>query len=115
MAELVIRERQVDRITILDLSGDITISAGGRQLGGKIGDIAGEGRTKILLNLASVNYVDSCGLGNLIAAYNTVRREGGLLKLLHLTKRVREVMVITKLVTVFDVFEDERAALASYN
>ena len=114
MAELNIQERRAGEVTILDLQGDITIGAGGGMLKDRIGGLAAAGRRKILLNLSRVRYVDSSGLGSLIYGFNAVSREGGQIKLLNLTERVRELMIITKLVTVFDTFEEEQAALTSY-
>ena len=114
MTELKISERQVGPVTVLDLSGNITIGAGGKELSGAIRGLVEQGRDRILLNLSKVVYVDSCGLGNMVSGYNRVRRAGGQIKLLNLTAGVRDVMTITKLVTVFDVFEEESAALKSY-
>ena len=114
MAELNIKERQVSGVTVLDLQGDIIIGSGGRELSGALRRLVEGGERKVLLNLAGTRYVDSSGLGHLIACRNLVRGAGGQLKLLRLTERVRDIMVITKLVTVFDVFEEEPAALASY-
>ena len=115
MAELRIGRRKVGEVTILDLQGDIIIGSGGRELNGALKRLAAGGERKVLLNLAGTRFVDSSGLGHLVACHNLMRAEGGQLKLLRLTERVRDVMVITKLVTVFDVFDEEPAALASYN
>ena len=114
MAKLHIRERQAGDITILDLDGSITIGEGSNVLRGAIKRLIEGGKKRLLLNLAKVTYVDSSGLGNLISSLTTVAREGGQLKLLNLTQRIREVMVITKLVTVFDAYDDEASALSSY-
>ncbi len=115
MADLRIGRRRAGDVTILDLQGDIIIGSGGRELDGALRRLAAGGERKVLLNLAGTRFVDSSGLGHLIACRNLMREKGGQLKLLRLTERVRDVMVITKLVTVFDVFDEEPAALASYN
>ena len=114
MVRLNIEERQAGDVTILDLAGNITLGSGGRELDGLVRDLVREGRSKILLNLADVIYVDSSGLGHLISSYNAARIGGGQLKLLNLTKRVRDLLVITNLVTVFDTFNEELTALHSY-
>jgi anti-sigma B factor antagonist len=106
--------RQVDGITILDLSGRITLGEGSVQLRDSIRDLLAKGSKLILLNLADVNYIDSSGIGELVSAYTTVRNQGGELKLLNLTKKVHDLLQITKLYTVFDVKEDEASAIASY-
>ena len=115
MAELRIEKRRAGDVTILDLQGDILIGSGGRQLNGTVKRLVGAGERKVLLNLAGTRFVDSSGLGHLIACRNLMKDGGGQLKLLRLTERVRDIMVITKLVTVFDVFDEEPAAIASYN
>ena len=114
MDGLNIKERQAGDVTILDLAGNITIGTGGKELDGAVKTLMQEGKRKILLNLANVIYVDSSGLGHLISSYNVARVEGGQLKLLNLTKRVEDLMVITKLVTVFDTYHEESTALNSY-
>jgi anti-sigma B factor antagonist len=106
--------RQVDGVTILDLSGRITLGEGSVQLRDAIRDLLAKGSKLILLNLADVNYIDSSGIGELVSAYTTVRNQGGELKLLNLTKKVHDLLQITKLYTVFDVKEDEASAIASY-
>ena len=106
--------RQVDGITILDLSGRITLGEGSVQLRDSIRDLLAKGSKLILLNLADVNYIDSSGIGELVSAYTTVRNQGGELKLLNLTKKVHDLLQITKLYTVFDVKDDEASAIASY-
>ena len=115
MAELRIEKRRAGDVTILDLQGDILIGSGGKELNGTVKQLVGAGERKILLNLAGTRFVDSSGLGHLISCRKLIKDEGGQLKLLRLTERVRDVMVITKLVTVFDVFDEEPAAPASYN
>jgi anti-sigma B factor antagonist len=106
--------RQVDGVTILDLSGRITLGEGSVQLRDAIRDLLSKGSKKILLNLADVNYIDSSGIGELVSAYTTVRNQGGELKLLNLTKKVHDLLQITKLYTVFDVKDDEANAIASF-
>jgi anti-sigma B factor antagonist len=106
--------RQVDGVTILDLSGRITLGEGSVQLRDSIRDLLAKGSKLILLNLADVNYIDSSGIGELVSAYTTVRNQGGELKLLNLTKKVHDLLQITKLYTVFDVKDDEASAIASY-
>ncbi|MCA1643389.1 MAG: STAS domain-containing protein [Acidobacteria bacterium] len=115
MAELNISERQAGDVTVLDLGGKITIGEGSVSLRGAIKRLVEEGKTKILLNLANVGYIDSSGIGELVSSFTTVQRtEGGQLKLLNLSSKIRELMVITKLHTVFDVYDDEATALNSY-
>ena len=106
--------RQVDGITILDLSGRITLGEGSVQLRDAVRDLLSKGSKQILLNLGDVNYIDSSGIGELVSAYTTVRNQGGELKLLNLTKKVHDLLQITKLYTVFDVKDDEATAIASY-
>ena len=107
--------RQVDGVTILDLSGRITLGEGSVQLRDAVRDLLAKGSKLILLNLADVNYIDSSGIGELVSAYTTVRNQGGELKLLNLTKKVHDLLQITKLYTVFDVKDDEASAIASYS
>jgi anti-sigma B factor antagonist len=106
--------RQVDGITILDLSGRITLGEGSVQLRDATRDLLSKGSKLILLNLGDVNYIDSSGIGELVSAYTTVRNQGGELKLLNLTKKVHDLLQITKLYTVFDVKDDEASAIASF-
>src|SRR4030095_16415032 len=114
MAELDVKERQAGDITILDLSGEVRIGEGSIALRDAIRKLSDAGKKKLLLNLAGVNYVDSSGIGELIANYTTVSRQGGQLKLLNLTDRIQNLLVITKLLTVFDVYENESEALKSF-
>jgi anti-sigma B factor antagonist len=114
MAELEVTERQAGDVTILDMSGAVRIGEGSIALRDAIRGLADVGKKKILLNLAGVNYVDSTGIGELIANYTTVSRQGGQLKLLNLTDRIQNLLVITKLLTVFDTYEDEAEALKSF-
>ena len=114
MAELDVKERQAGDVTILDLSGEVRLGEGSIALRDAIRKLAESGKTKLLLNLAGVKYVDSTGIGELIASYTTVKRSGGQLKLLRLTDRVQNLLVITKLLTVFDAYDDEAVALKSF-
>jgi anti-sigma B factor antagonist len=107
--------RQIDGITILDLSGRITLGEGSVQLRDGVRDLLSKGAKKILLNLGDVNYIDSSGIGELVSAYTTVRNQGGDLKLLNLTKKVHDLLQITKLYTVFDIKDDEASAVASFS
>jgi anti-sigma B factor antagonist len=101
-------------ITILDVSGKITIGQGTVEIRNTVRDLLKNGKSKILLNLGGVSYVDSSGIGELVSSYTTVTNAGGQLKLLNLTKKLRELLAITKLLTVFDTFTDEQKALSSY-
>jgi len=114
MAELDVKERQAGDVTILDLSGDVRIGEGAISLRDSIRNLADQGKKKVLLNLAGVKYMDSTGVGELIANYTTISRQGGQLKLLNLTDRIQNLLVITKLLTVFDSFENETEALKSF-
>ena len=115
MAELNISERQAGDITILDLSGKITIGEGSVALRGTIRRLLGEGKNKILLNLGGVGYIDSSGIGELVSSFTAVNKEGGQLKLLNLTQKIQDLLAITKLLTVFDTFDNEGDALGSYS
>ncbi len=114
MAELNIRQRQAGDVVILDLNGEVRIGDSATALRGAIRGLIAGGNKKILLNLAGVKYIDSSGIGELIANYTTVGRGGGELKLLNLTEKVQDLLVITKLLTVFDVYEEESEALSSF-
>ena len=107
--------RQVDGITIVDLSGRITLGEGSVVLRDTIKDLLGKGQKKILLNLGDVSYIDSSGIGELVSAFTSVRNQGGELKLLNLTKKVHDLLQITKLYTVFDVKDDEAAAIGAFS
>lgn len=109
-----IKERVVDSVSILDLTGKIVLGEGDGQVRDRIKDLLADGQRKILLNLAEISYIDSAGLGALISSYTTTKREGGQLKLVNLTKRVQDLLAITKLITVFDTYEDEQVALDSF-
>jgi anti-sigma B factor antagonist len=106
--------RRVDGITILDLSGRITLGEGSVVLRDQIRDLLGKGEKRLLLNLGDVTYIDSSGIGELVSAFTTVRNQGGELKLLNLTKKVHDLLQITKLYTVFDVKDDEASAVKAF-
>ncbi len=106
--------RQVEGVTILDCSGRITLGEGSVVLRDAVKDLLAKGQKKILLNLGDVNYIDSSGIGELVAAYTTVKNQGGELKLLNLTKKVHDLLQITKLYTVFDVKDDEASAVKAF-
>jgi anti-sigma B factor antagonist len=114
MAELNISERQVGDVTILDMDGKITIGEGSVALRTAIRRLLEEGRKKILLNLAKVGYIDSSGIGELVSSYTAIGKETGQLKLLNLTQKLQDLLTITKLLTVFDVYESEEEALGSF-
>ena len=114
MAELDLKERQAGDVTILDLSGEVRIGDSSVALRDSIRNLADQGKKKVLLNLGGVKYIDSSGIGELIANYTTLKRGGGQLKLLNLTDRIQNLLVITKLLTVFDAYEDEAEALKSF-
>ncbi len=107
--------RESGGITVIDVSGRITLGEGSSMLREMLRDLLNKGQKKIILNLADVNYIDSSGIGELVSGYTTVKNQGGELKLLHLTKKVHDLLQITKLFTVFDVQSDEKAAVASFN
>ena len=106
--------RQIDGVTVVDLSGRITLGEGSIILKDTVRDLLSKGNKKLLLNLGDVNYIDSSGIGELVAAFTTVRNQGGELKLLNLTKKVHDLLQITKLYTVFDVKDDEATAIKSF-
>ena len=112
---LTIATRELDGVTILDLSGRITLGEGAVQLREAIRELIGKGQKKILVGLGDVNYIDSSGLGELVAAYTTATTAGGEMKLLSLAKRVHDLLKITKLYTVFETFEDEASAMGSFS
>jgi len=114
MANLNIKDRQVNDVTILDLSGKITIGEGSVQLREAVRRQLDEGRKKILLNLGDVSYVDSSGIGELVSSYTTTNHNGRQLKLLNQTKKINDLLTITKLLTVFESFDNEDAAVASF-
>ncbi|HEX2329166.1 MAG TPA: STAS domain-containing protein [Candidatus Angelobacter sp.] len=106
--------RQVNGVTVVDMSGRITLGEGSVILRDTVRDLLGKGQKKILLNLSDVTYIDSSGIGELVSAFTSVRNQGGELKLLNLTKKVHDLLQITKLYTVFDIRDDEAAAIAAY-
>jgi anti-sigma B factor antagonist len=110
-----IDERAAGEITILDLTGKMTLGEGDEVLRDKINSLASEGKKRIVLNLAAVPYVDSAGLGEIVRAYTTVSRQGGSLKLLNLTKRITDLLSITKLLTVFETYDNEADAVRSFS
>ena len=107
--------RQVDGVTIVDLSGRITLGEGSVVLRDTVRDLLSKGHKKILLNLGDVNYIDSSGIGELVSAFTTSKNQGGELKLLNLTKKVHDLLQITKLYTVFDVKDDEATAVKAFS
>ena len=109
-----IEERVVEGVTILDLKGKMTLGEGDEILKDKVNSLAMQGKKKIVLNLAGVPYIDSAGLGEIVRTYTTVSRQGGKLKLLNLTKRIQDLLAITKLLTVFDTYDSEAEAIKSY-
>ncbi len=114
MAELDVSERQAGDVTILDLSGSVRMGEGAISLRNSLRGLNDQGKKKVLLNLAGVKNIDSSGIGELIANYTTLSRNGGQLKLLSLTEKIRDLLVITKLLTVFDSFDNEAEALNSF-
>ena len=109
-----IAERESGAVTVLDLSGRITMGEDGNLLKDKLQSLLHQGRKNILFNLEQVSYVDSAGLGAIVSAYTTVTREGGSLKLANVTKKLQDLLSITKLLTVFETFDSEDEALRSY-
>lgn len=110
-----ISQRTVQGVCVLDIDGPITLGAdGSEKLGDKVRSLLQAGEKKVLLNLASVAYIDSAGLGELVNAFTTVKKQGGALKLVGVTKKLKDLLVITKLATVFDSYETEATALESY-
>jgi anti-sigma B factor antagonist len=107
-------ERTVSDVTVLDLKGKMTLGEGDELLKDKINSLLAAGKKKLLLNLEGVPYIDSAGLGEVVRTYTTVSRQGGSLKLLNLTKRIEDLLSITKLLTVFDTFDSEAEAIKSY-
>ena len=106
--------RQVGDVNVIEVAGRITLGEGSSTLRESIRDRVAKGNKKILLNLAEVSYIDSSGIGELVSGFTTVTNQGGHLKLLNLTKRVNDLLQITKLYTVFEIFEDEASAIRSF-
>ena len=114
MAELNIHERQAGDVTVLDMTGKITIGEGSVALRTGVRRLLEEGKKRILLNLGGVSYIDSSGIGELVSSYTAINKEGGQLKLLNLTQKLQDLLTITKLLTVFDTYDNEGAALNSF-
>ena len=110
-----IEERNVGDVIVLDLKGKITLGQGDELLKDKVNSLVNQGHRKIVLNLADVPYVDSAGLGEIVRTYTTVSRQGGSMKLLNLTKRITDLLAITKLLTVFETFDVEADAVRSFS
>lgn len=109
-----ISSRTAGDVTIVDVAGKITLGEGSSALRDKVRELSASGSKKMLINLGDVNYIDSSGIGELVSAFTTVTNSGGALKLLNLTKRVQDLLQITKLYTVFEVFDSEDTALKSF-
>ena len=107
--------RQVGDVTVIDANGRITLGEGASTFRDTIRDLGTQGNKKILLNLSEVSYIDSSGIGEMVSGFTTVTNHGGQLKLLGLSKRVKDLLQITKLYTVFEVFEDEASAVRSFS
>jgi len=107
-------ERSAGTVTVLDLSGQITFTQGDQQFKDKINSLVHQGHTKILVNMGNVTHVDSAGLGELVGAFTTVTKAGGSMKLVNLTKKLHDLLAITKLLTVFDTFDSEQDALKDF-
>jgi anti-sigma B factor antagonist len=114
MAHLTINERNAGNVTVLDLSGRITIGEGSVQLREAVRRLLEQGNKNLLIDLGGVDYVDSSGIGELVSCYTTTKNQGGHLKLLNLTKKIKDLLSITKLLTVFEVYDDEAEALKSF-
>ena len=114
MAELKILERQAGDVTVLDMAGRITIGEGSVALRSAVRRLLEEGKKNILLNLAGVGYIDSSGIGELVSSYTAIKNQEGQLKLLSLTEKLRDLLTITKLLTVFDAYETESDALSNF-
>jgi anti-sigma B factor antagonist len=115
MSKLIIRERRMEDISVLDLEGKIMLGEGTQELRNTIRTHIEKNRKNILLNLENVSTIDSSGLGELVAAYTSVTKSNGQIKLLNLSKRIHELMYITKLLTVFDVYDNEAEAINDFN
>jgi anti-sigma B factor antagonist len=112
--DMQIDERKVGDVLILDLKGKMTLGDGDELLRNKINSAIQAGSKKLVLNLGNVPYIDSAGLGEVVRTYTTVSRQGGALKLLNLTKRIQDLLAITKLLTVFETFDSEDEAVKSF-
>ena len=114
MAELNINERQAGDVTVLDMDGRITIGEGSVALRTAVRRLLEEGKKKILLNMGGIGYIDSSGIGELVSSFTAINKESGQLKMLNLTQKLQDLLAITKLLTVFDVYESEEEALNSF-
>ena len=112
---MTITERFVGDVAVIDIKGRVTFGEGAELLRDKVHSLLHQGRKKLLLNLAAVDYLDSAGLGEIVGTFATVRRQGGTLKLLGLTSRIHDLLSITKLLTVFDTFDSEAEAVRSFS
>jgi anti-sigma B factor antagonist len=112
--QLEIRERNIGEVVVLEMFGKITIGEGSVQLRDSVSKLLDAGRNKIVLNLSGVTYMDSSGIGELVSRFTTTKNTGGRLKLLNLPKKIKDLLMITKLLTVFEIYEDEQAALDSF-
>jgi len=110
-----IEERVVGDVVVLDLKGRVTLGDGDQLLKDKVNSLVKQGRTRLVLNLAGVPYIDSAGLGEIVGTYTAVSRQGGSLKLINLTKKITDLLAITKLLTVFETFESENDAVRSFS
>jgi len=108
-------ERRIGDVLVVDVSGKITLGEGDQVLKDKMRSLVHQGHTKVLLNLGDVSYVDSAGLGEIVQSYATVTKNGGALKLLNVTKRIQDLLSITKLLTVFETFDSEAEAVTSFS
>lgn len=115
MAELNINERHAGDVTVLDMDGKITIGEGSVALRVAVRHLLEEGKVRILLNLGGVSYIDSSGIGELVSSYTAIGTQDGQLKLVNLTQKLQDLLTITKLLTVFDVYDNEAEALSSFN
>jgi anti-sigma B factor antagonist len=110
-----IDERTIGDVVVLDIKGRVQLGEGDEKLKDKVNSLLNQGRKKIILNLADVPYIDSAGLGEVVRTFTTVSRQGGQLKLLNLTKRITDLLAITKLLTVFDTYDSEQDAVQSFS
>jgi anti-sigma B factor antagonist len=110
-----IHQRTIGDVTIIDLNGKMTLGEGDELLRDKVNSLVQQGQKKLVLNLAEVPYIDSAGLGEVVRTYTTVSRQGGALKLLSLTKRIQDLLAITKLLTIFETFDTEAEAIESFS
>jgi anti-sigma B factor antagonist len=110
-----IEERRIGTVTVIDLPANLTLGTAADMLGDKVRSLLQQGQKHLIINLGAVSHVDSAGLGELVKAFATVNRQGGTLKLVNLTKRLQDLLVITKLSNVFECFDDEASALRSFS